>query len=241
MSTFGDRMKSYERPWQPQLPPRMPIVVRVDGRAFHTLTRGCRKPFDERIQSAMDEAALALCREAGGAALAYVQSDEISVLIHPYKKLDSQAWFGGDVVKIASITACVAANAFNGTYGFGPAEFDSRVFVLPEADVCNYFLWRQRDAERNSISGYAQSMFSHKSLHGLSCDTLQNKMLTERGFNWNDAPTALKRGRCVRKMMLSDGIGDEVRTDWCVDNTIPIFSQDRAYIESLLAHEGGPP
>ena len=136
-------------------------------------------------------------------------------------------------VKMTSISACVAAGAFASVVWLAAkeVEFDSRVFVLPEADVCNYFLWRQQDAERNSIAGCAQSMFSHARLQGLSSAEMQELMFQEKGFNWNDYGTALKRGRCVRKRV-SEAVPP--RSEWFVDQEIPRFGADRAYIEDLL-------
>jgi len=81
------------------------------------------------------------------------------------------------------------------------AMFDSRVFIIPEAEeVINYFIWRQQDATRNSISMAAQSMFSHKQLQGKSGSQMQEMMFTEKGVNWNDYPTRFKRGAAIVKV-----------------------------------------
>lgn len=238
MSTLGDRMKSYEAPWRALLPPRMPIVLRVDGRAFHTVTRGAVKPFDARIIRAMDSAALELCEGVAGAVMGYVQSDEISVLIHPYKRHESQTWFGGEIVKMVSIAACLAANGFRDVWERA-VEFDARVFVLPEADVCNYFLWRQQDAERNSILGCAQARLSHKAMQGVSTRALQDIMLREHDFNWNDLATSLKRGRTVLRSTyeVEGEDGPVTRSRWSIDNECPRFGVERGYIEDLLRTE----
>lgn len=82
--SLGDRMKRYEQACRTSLPPRMPVIMRVDGRAFHTYTRGCSRPFDEALIGAIDQVAIALCDEIQGAQIAYVQSDDISILIHDY-------------------------------------------------------------------------------------------------------------------------------------------------------------
>ena len=134
---FGARMKGYERAFRTTLPLRMPVILRVDGRAFHTLTARCTRPFDVGVSSAMDHTALALCEEIQGAVFAYVQSDEISVLIHNYKRLNSGAWFGNEVQKMVSVSASIATRAFNvaAPEHLRRATFDSRVFVLPEAEV----------------------------------------------------------------------------------------------------------
>jgi tRNA(His) 5'-end guanylyltransferase len=206
----------------------------VDGKAFHTYTRGCKRPFDENFIAAMDRVTLALCKEIEGAAFAYVQSDEISVLVHNYVRLRTQAWFGNQVQKIVSVAASVAAATMtiesHGIFGvMKRALFDARAFVLPEAEVCNYFLWRQQDASRNSVQMLARSLCSHT-----MCENKDNASLQEmcflKGHNWNDLPTHQRRGRCAYRVTVG-----EDREDWRVDNDIPLFNNDRSYVERHLA------
>lgn len=253
--SLGDRMKRYENCYRLSLPRRMPVIIRIDGRAFHTFTRGFKRPFDNVMRQTMQQVALDLANEVAGCKLAYVQSDEISLLLTNDDTLDTEPWFGNVLQKLVSITSSIATRSFNYWYrakvnantiwyedekcfkmpggipltvygkGFDAATFDSRAFVIPEAEVVNYFLWRQQDATRNSIEMCAQSMFSHKELHGKNCKVLQDMMFTKKGFNWNDLDVDLKRGACARK---NEG------GEWEIDRNIPIFSQDRAYIENLL-------
>ena len=105
------------------------------------------------------------------------------------------------------------------------AFFDCRVFNVPKEEVNNCLIWRQQDAERNSIQALAQSLYSHKQLEGISCKKLQDKMFTEKGVNWNDLSVTEKRGSCA--------INNE--TDgWIIDYNIPIFTQDTAYVNDRL-------
>lgn len=125
---------------------------------------------------------------------------------------------------------------------FNAAMFDSRVFTIPKEEVCNYLIWRQQDSTRNSIQSVGQANFSQKELHGQSCNNIQDMLMTQKGINWNDYATTLKRGSCCIKV--DDGLTkyDEVgnicgytqRSKWVIDNEIPIFSQDRNYIEKLI-------
>lgn len=122
------------------------------------------------------------------------------------------------------------------------AMFDSRVFTIPKEEVCNALIWRQQDATRNSILSVGQANFSHKDLHGKSCNNIQDMLMTKKGINWNDYATTLKRGSCCIKV--NDGLtayddagnicGYTQRSQWIIDNEIPIFSQDRNYIERLI-------
>ena len=223
-------MKGYENVSRNVLTRRTPVILRVDGRAFHTFTRGFATPFDQMMHNAMVATATALVQEIQGAKVAYGQSDEISVLLTDYDTLQTDAWFGYNIQKMVSIAASVATIAFNESIGgypeYGtyrkPAQFDARVFSLPKEEVVNYFVWRQQDATRNSIQMVARTHFSHKQCHKKNVSDLQD-MLMEKGINWNNTPTHFKRGFCVKG---TDGIV------W--DREIPIFTQDREYLERFV-------
>jgi tRNA(His) 5'-end guanylyltransferase len=198
-------MKQYEQPYQHVLPRRTYTIIRVDGRAFHTLLRGAEKPFDLGVMACMDYTTQMLCEEVQGARFAYVQSDEVSILLTDFDTVQTQAWFGGDLSKMVSISASVATWAFN---GFAPnadltlskyAEFDSRVFTIPDpVEVANYFLWRQRDATRNSILSAGQAYFSHAQLQNKSVGEVQEMLWAGHNVNWDAYPSEFKRGRvCV--------------------------------------------
>lgn len=199
---LGNRMKTYEAVTRHVLPPRTHAVLRVDGRSFHSYLRGCERPFDEAFMADMDAVAEALCHEIAGAQFAYTQSDEISVLITDFARTGTQPWFGGVVAKQLSISASVATAALNERRPGARALFDSRVFTISDpVEVANYFIWRQRDAVRNSISMAAQAKFSPRQLHGVNTGRMQELLWSEHGINWNDYPDGCKRGRVtVRKV-----------------------------------------
>lgn len=230
--SLGSRLKGYEQAFRSFLPHRLPVIIRVDGKAFHTATRGCKKPFDPALMTMMDEAAIVLCKEAQGAVFGFVQSDEISVLLHNYKTLTSQPWFDNQVQKIVSISASIVSSYITRAWN-KPVAFDSRVFVLPEGEVVNYFIWRQLDATRNSIQMAARAVFSHKECNNKNTSELQ-EMLHSKGINWNDYPVGCKRGRAVvRETYEKDGAA---RHRWTVEDP-PIFTQAREYVERRLAVE----
>lgn len=198
---IGDRMKGdYESRAQTHLPRRTHTLIRIDGKAFHTYTRGLERPYDKRFMDDMAETTRYLCQEIQGARIGYTQSDEISVLVTDFATRQTQAWFDGNVQKIVSIAASLATAKFNAirTDRSKLALFDARVFTIPQdLEVINYFLWRQRDAVRNSISMLAQAYFSAKQLHGKSTNAMQNMLWTEHGVNWNDEDPRFKRGTIV--------------------------------------------
>jgi tRNA(His) guanylyltransferase len=156
--TLGTRMKdNYENRFRYQLTRRIPVIIRVDGRAFHTLTQGC-EPFDLKFSKAMTDTAIYLCNEIQGVKCVYKQSDEISLLLVDYDLITTQAWFDYNLQKIVSISAALASVKFTELFGKF-ATFDSRAFNIPIDEVCNYFIWRQKDWLRNSIEMLAQSHF----------------------------------------------------------------------------------
>ena len=288
--SLGDRMKGYENAFRHYLPRRMPVIIRIDGKAFHTYTKGFHKPFDYILMKTMQETAYELCKKIEGVKLAYVQSDEISLLLTNDDTLETEPWFGNNLQKLCSIAASIATLAFNkamqqciydftysfsiGTveetyaflekeYGYSKefmqseewgwyfhriqtshcngAVFDARAFVLPKEEVTNYFIWRQQDATRNAIQMLGQCNFPHKELQGKSCNDIQDMLMLQKGINFNDMPTEFKRGVCcIKEEYYPDaapGCEDcpidatSVRTRWVLDKEIPIFTQDREYVE----------
>ena len=270
---LGDRMKSYENITRTYLPSRMPIIIRIDGKAFHTFTKGFKKPFDDILMRAMEETAAVLCRDIEGVKVAYTQSDEISLLITNNDTWETQPWFGNNLQKMASVAASIATLAFNrafnalvhdfinDVYYKDPsvttskvldiyldardkgATFDARVFVLPADEVCNYFWWRQADAQRNSIQACGQFYFSHKELQHKSSKDIQEKLLLEKNFDWNVLPNSKKYGVCIVKKPQT--VKTEVnfntseftkicKNKWVVDENSPLFFENRNYINQHL-------
>ncbi|TXH09316.1 MAG: hypothetical protein E6R04_08655 [Spirochaetes bacterium] len=172
---IGDRMKRYEAVSQGFLTPNTPVFIRVDGRAFHTYTRRCDKPFDMNLIEAMRYAAQHTAKDMHGFALGYVQSDEATFMLSDYARTETQGWFGYETSKLVSLSASLFTAHFNDYVArnldsskFGLATFDSRAFNVPVDDAPNVFVWRQKDWERNWVSMLARSQFSAKQLHGKS-------------------------------------------------------------------------
>ena len=275
--SLGDRMKKYEGVPKTALMRRNPVIIRIDGKAFHTFTRGFQRPFDNILIESMQDTMKYLCENIQGCKLGYCQSDEISLLLTDYENINTAAWFDYEVQKMCSIAASMATLAFNRAFGervdeeYGYIEseamfpslkeetfrqiekeyeahqkalnkgamFDARVFSIPKEEVCNYFLWRQNDCTRNSIQMVGQANFSHKELQNKSCDKIQDMLMLEKGINWNDFPTVQKRGSCCTKTgkhtVVDMKTGEQKeRLVWEIDTEIPIFTQDRNYIERWI-------
>lgn len=240
---LGDRMKVfYEDAYRIKLPRRIPVILRADGKAFHTYTRGLERPYSQSFMDAMDKVALEMCKQIQGAHLAYVQSDEISVLIRNDMTPKTGAWMENNLQKIVSVGASIAGTTMtvHSPSVFGkikPATFDGRAILLPEGEVTNYFLWRQQDATRNALSMLAQAHFSQKRLHGANQSAMQEMLFTEKGINFDKQPIGFKRGRCVvrveRPFVTERGTG--VRRPWEIDQAVPMFGRHRDYVEKHLA------
>ena len=256
-TTLGDRMKNnYENISRYYLTRRMPVIIRIDGKAFHTFTRGLKKPFDDILVRTMQDTMKYLCENIQGCVLGYTQSDEISLVLTDYAELTTDAWFGNNLQKMCSVSASMATMAFNkyfrtmiedyceydptasfeqrnkyiDAYDKG-AMFDSRVFNIPKEEVCNYFIWRQQDATRNSILSLAQSLYSDREIHGIKCDDLQDKMFTEKNVNWNDESTVHKRGTCAYKVIDNEELQSH---KWVLDYEMPILTEDRKFVHSKI-------
>jgi tRNA(His) 5'-end guanylyltransferase len=270
---LGNRMKGYENISRYYLTKKTPVIIRIDGKAFHTFTKGFKRPFDDILITSMQETAKYLCENIMGCKLAYTQSDEISLLLVDYERNESQPWFENNLQKMCSVSASMATMAFNQAIKkavdeghremdmcgimcirdpydiyiskYDSAMFDARAFIIPKEEVCNYFIWRQQDATRNSIQMVAQSLFPHKELQNKNRKELQELMWQEKGVNWNDYDTVYKRGSCIIKedcpmqgVNIHSGQPFTVaRSCWIVDKDIPIFTQDRKYIDKYVFYE----
>ena len=273
---LGLRIKNnYEKISQTKLMRRCPVIVRIDGKAFHSWTRGFKRPFDEILVKSMQDTMKYLCENVMGCVLGYTQSDEITLVLIDYQKHTSQAFFDYEVQKMCSIIASMATMAFNKAFSHEVAAqskklyteyldekdssyiealekamhkgamFDCRCFNIPKEEVTNAIYWRQLDAIRNSIQMVGQANFSHNELQNKSCNDIQDMLMLQKGINWNDIPTHLKRGSCcIKETYYPDplpGFEDcevdalSARTRWIVDKEIPIFKgEGREYIDKLV-------
>lgn len=288
-SDLAVRMKKYEAVSKNVLMRRTPVILRLDGKSFHSFTKGFVKPFDEVFVTAMHNTMLHLCEKIQGCVLGYTQSDEITLVLVDYQKLNTGAWFDYEVQKLCSVTAAMATLIFNDCFEesmsnffdentevefkdnktnvivkkgaqeqyniyceaiYKGAIFDCRAFNIPKEEVANNIYWRQLDATRNSIQALGQAHFSHKELQKKSCNDIQNMLFTQKGINWSELPTRLKRGCCCIKESkfypdengndyYNDGSGDVVNGTykhyWVIDGEIPVFKGDgRNYIDKLV-------
>lgn len=222
------RMKTfYENIPKTRLMRRVPVAIRLDGKAFHTFTRGFQKPFDFVLMDTMQQTMKYLCENIQGCVFGYTQSDEITLILVDYQKFTSDAWFDYEVQKLTSVSASMATMAFNKYFSENVVEynlthdplvkrreglldnyisavekgalFDARCFNIPKEEVTNLIYWRQLNATRNSIQMVGQAHFSHDELQDKTCNMIQDMLMTKYGINWNDFTIPCKRGTaCIK-------------------------------------------
>lgn len=252
---LGDRMKYYESVYNTTLKTGMPVIIRLDGRAFHTFTKRFVKPFDKVFVETMCGTMLYLCRNIAHCVFGYTQSDEITLILLDYDTEESKPWLNYRTQKLCSLSAAMATAVFNRLYeknvkALGEkdryvlrdtgelelAMFDSRCFNITEEDVVNCLIWRQRDAQRNSVSAMAHKYLTKAEVY--KCNTAElRKMIKEKtGLSWEDYPIGLQRGFCaVRKPVeIHTENGVAVRKKWLLDSDIPIFEENKAYITEII-------
>lgn len=259
---LGDRMKqNYENRSKTYLTRRTPVIIRLDGKAFHSFTRNFQRPYDEVFHEAMNDTLLYLCKNIQGCKFGYTQSDEITLVLTDYDKLDTDAWFGYGVQKMCSVAASMATLEFNRKFRMAVqrwweehpyesyekqydvylrasatgAMFDARCFNIPKEEILNCLIWRQQDATRNAIQMLGQTYFSQKNLEHMKQNQIQDMLMLEKGINFNDMAIEFKRGVCCRKELLTDS--STSKKSWRIDKNIPIFTQEPEYICCYLENE----
>jgi tRNA(His) guanylyltransferase len=250
---FETRMKDYEKLFTSQKAmPQLPTFCRIDGKAFHTWTSDLKRPYDERLSKLFVYTTKFLLEETG-ARIGYTQSDEITLCWY-FEDYKSQLFFDGKIYKLNSMIASLTTGYFNNLVNNYPSKgwgvridpedikyrkpnaeggckkrelafFDCRAWQVPNLDeATNVFLWREQDATRNSISMAAQSVYSHKELHGKSTKEMQ-EMLHKKGINWNDYPTFFKKGMYLTRQKKVDAISES--------GNVEVKCQERTFIKEL--------
>tara|TARA_Y100000588_G_scaffold244854_1_gene259076 strand:+ start:16355 stop:17092 length:738 start_codon:yes stop_codon:yes gene_type:complete len=233
-TSLGDRMKAYEKIPSHKLMKRTPVILRLDGKAFHTYTKGMDKPFDKDLNVVRSNVLASLCENIQGALFGYSQSDELSIVLKDWDTFTTNSWFDSKVQKLCSVSASMCTAYWDRESGFldsirtegsdkfsdKMALFDSRCFNVPKEEVLNYLIWRQQDWERNSVQMIAQSLYSHKELQNKSCKRLITLIENEHGIVWGQLPSWQKRGEFWLK---GEGLID-----------CPRFQENRNDLENIL-------
>lgn len=240
-SRLRQKIRDHEDQFRSKIPEGQPIIIRVDGRAFHTLTKGLKKPWDKSFDCGMNEIAYKLAEEVSSAVISYVQSDECTVIATPYTKENTQPWFGGGIQKIASVSASLATIAFNDAFAceYNYGAFDARVFSVPKEDLYQVLFDRQEDGIRNSILTYAQHHIGKKKIHGKNTLQLREE-LASIGLPWEDLEDKFKYGRMVYKKPTQVKVKGEdktiIRNKWTMRDAL-YFRQYPDFLNNLIRQQ----
>lgn len=226
--SLENRMRFYESAAKVSLAQGVPAIIRIDGKAFRTFTRGLAKPFDRAVLNTVQETMLALCKSIPGCVFGYTQSDEITLVLTDNA---SGGWLGYSAQKMASVSASIATMEFNRIFkdmvdamiqyydtessvgsllkfdekaylrkaADACAVFDASAFSLPKFEVCNWLIWRQQDAVIKSISSAGRAYFDQAQLNGKSCNAIREMLLQTHGIDWYDYPADSRIGACCYK------------------------------------------
>ena len=260
IQSLGDKMKALEQANKKFVDSQGLIMMRLDGKGFSKYTKGFERPFDHEFMEDMNETAKFLCKEIQGAIVAYVQSDEITIFIWNKDKDGAQTWFEGNVSKMESLSASMAAAKFNqlrmaratSDYGgdlrvpmlskenimsFKLATFDSRVWQVNSfEEVLETFIWRQRDFKINSVSAVAQCHFSHNELESKGT-TERLQMLQSKGVLWENCLPEEKYGRLISKIKVESQLKDGTvfeRSTWIAEPAYIIHLEQEKFSETFL-------
>lgn len=235
---FGDKVKEFEAiSAKETLDETLPMCVRIDGKAFHTYTRGLERPYDKRLSDAMIST-MNFLLEKTDARLGYTQSDEISLV---YFKManNQQTYFGSRTQKLVSVLASMATAKFNAEVRKNIPEkedifayFDCRVWNVPSLeDAADVFVWRQDDAIKNAVSMAASAYYSHNQLHGKNSSE-KKSMLLDKGVKWDDFPEFFTTGTFAMKKHKEVPLPEEARkhnqeNETCLRSYIENFHLER--------------
>jgi tRNA(His) 5'-end guanylyltransferase len=203
--SFADRMREMQMSSSTVLPARSYTILQLDGKAFHTWTKGLETPFDVKFINGMNKVTEILASKISGVKFAYVQSDEISLLLTDFDTPETQPFYGNRVQKIVSTSAGLASAILSREFPDKDfAVFDARLFTAPDKEaVIDWFNWRQADAMKNSVRAVAHARFSHKQLN--QKNTLDvREMLREFGDPWEDYSDGERNGRLIVKRSFED-------------------------------------
>lgn len=219
------------------------ILVMLDGRSFSKFVKNTfQLPFDDTFIRLMNDTAAYVAKSVQGVRFAYTQSDEVSLLITAFGE-NEELFFGGRLVKMLSIIPGLATAYFNKHLpeDFPLVQFDAKVWEVPtQNDAFAWFLYRQNDCVRNSKLQHAQYYFSHSALKGLHSDQQVEKVLIEKGVDWNTAYSDGKKyGRIILKEseMFEGSHGSYERTVWRAYDARP-FMENKETILSLIPNNG---
>lgn len=261
---LGTRMKeNYEDVFKTRLMKRTPVAIRIDGKAFHTFTKGFEKPFDEVLSASMQDTMKYLCENIQGCVLGYTQSDEITLILVDYKKLDSSAWFDYEIQKLCSVSASMATMAFNRAFSRRVQQasdgwmYGNRYSQWPDEEAQSYiqnlFLKQRGGAMFDARCFNIPKEEVTNLIYWRQLDAARNSVQMVGQANFSHSELQEKRCNEIQDMLLTQkninwndyptkfkrgSCCVKQEKGWIIDNEIPIFKgEGREYVEKLIQPE----
>ena len=262
-SDLAKRMKDYERRNRYYLQRRTPVIIRLDMRAGHSFTRGFQRPFDEVFIKTMQETAKYLCENMQNVKCSYQQSDEITLVLVDYEKLNSDCFFEYRVDKLCSIGASMATMAFEKAFQKNLCEWDD-VYVLQAKIDQNESVLKLRDTYSKAYAKGAVfdcRCFNIPKEEVTNClywrqlDATRNSIQMVGQANFSHKELQNKSCNDIQDMLMTQKginwndlpvyqkrgsccikqVDENGRSSWIIDKEIPIFKgEGREYIDKLV-------
>ena len=261
--TLGERMKEYEKVSRIKLMRRTPVIIRLDGCHFHTWTRGLDRPFDRNLMHIMQKTMLALCEQIQGCVLGYTQSDEITLVLVDYQRIESMAWFDNQVQKMCSVAASIATSAFEKALHEEIDEleadaqkyyWDNQLFTQEECLEKRYLLIDKK--WKANFDARAFNIPIHEVINNLiwrQQDATRNSILSvAQSLYPHKELQGIGTKELQNKILTEKNVNwNDYKTDekrgiaaikdnegkWFIDELTPIFTEDRDYINRLVYPE----
>lgn len=242
-----DRIASYQEVSDHKLLARLPVIISINGRAFAKSTELLDKPYCPKFAECILSTTLKLCTEVEGALFAYQHNDEIVIVARNDQSPDTTPWYDGKVQKICSITSSIATTHFNNCANAidlgmtGEPVFTSQVFAVPNImEATNTMVYKQQQNFHTSIQfacfyELLKKYDKHnikEMLNGLSVDEKIDLLHQELGVDFNDYPTAFRRGAaCYKVPKVHEGT---MKNKWNVNLELPIFTKDQSFLSNIF-------
>ena len=248
-----DRISHYEEIADTKLLPKVPVIIRLDGRSFFKATSKLEKPFCASFMEAMSITLLKICKEVSGCIFGYTFHDEILIISKNDQTIDTNPWYNNSIQKIISVTSSLASlelnkNAKDLNISFvGDAVFTGTVFVVPPTEDINTLVSKQQQAFYTAVS-MASFYELHKKydtetvreiLVGRSVDEKLELLEQECEIDFNSYPAPFRRGVACYKApkLFSTTEGNVLKDKWIIDTNIPIFTKDHSFLGNIF-HSG---
>lgn len=260
-SDLANRMKEYEKRNQYYLQKRTPVAIRVDGRSFHTFTKGFQRPFDEILMTTMQETARYMCENIQNAKFAYVQSDEITIILVDYDTLETDCWFNYRTDKLCSIAASMATLKFNMAFkeAILNEEWEWKNSLTPQSVEIqeahnNYIATLKKAAQKGAMFDARCFNIPKEEVANLvywrQLDAMRNsvQMVAQANFPHKElqglSQEALKEKLHLEKNIIWDNypiykqrgtaVYKSASGDWIIDKGMPILKYNWHYIQDLI-------